>query len=143
MYCELTPRQRYLYKALRANSSVAELLRQAANFATDAAATASLMNLVMQFRKVRQYVHHCLIPRSPLLRFATILSSLSERMYRHRSLSLLLGVATTSFERGTLSRCRIRPEIRSHTRSREYSISMEAFLTFPLLNPTTAGNGDG
>lgn len=53
LYCELTPRQRYLYKALRANSSVAELLRQAANFATDAAATASLMNLVMQFRKVR------------------------------------------------------------------------------------------
>lgn len=52
LYCELTPRQRYLYKALRANSSVAELLRQAANFATDAAATASLMNLVMQFRKV-------------------------------------------------------------------------------------------
>ena len=53
LHCELTPRQIYLYKALRANSSVAELLPQAANFATDAAATASLMNLVMQFRKVR------------------------------------------------------------------------------------------
>jgi hypothetical protein len=143
MYCELTPRQRYLYKALRANSSVAELLRQAANFATDAAATASLMNLVMQFRKVRRFAPHYLIRRSPLPRFAIILSSLSGRTSKHRSRSLPLGVATTSFEREILSKCRTRPEIRSPTRSRDFSILMEAFLTFPHLNPTTAARGAG
>lgn len=52
LYCELTPRQRYLYKALRSNSSVADLLRQAAYIGTDTSVISSLMNLVMQFRKV-------------------------------------------------------------------------------------------
>ena len=52
LYCELTPRQRYLYKALRSNSSVADLLRQATYIGTDTSVISSLMNLVMQFRKV-------------------------------------------------------------------------------------------
>lgn len=49
---ELSARQRSLYKALLANVSVADLLEKAANIG-DADSARSLMNLVMQFRKVR------------------------------------------------------------------------------------------
>ena len=48
----MSPRQRSLYKALLANVSVADLLEKAANIG-DADSARSLMNLVMQFRKVR------------------------------------------------------------------------------------------
>ena len=48
---ELSPRQRSLYKALLANVSVQDLLEKAANMG-DADSARSLMNLVMQFRKV-------------------------------------------------------------------------------------------
>lgn len=41
-----------MYKALLANVSVADLLEKAANIG-DADSARSLMNLVMQFRKVR------------------------------------------------------------------------------------------
>lgn len=51
IYCDLSPRQRALYRGLRANISVAELLQKAANLG-DADSAMSLMNLVMQFRKV-------------------------------------------------------------------------------------------
>ncbi|KAH9946815.1 P-loop containing nucleoside triphosphate hydrolase protein [Amylocystis lapponica] len=51
IYVELSARQRALYKALLANVSVADLLEKAANIG-DADSARSLMNLVMQFRKV-------------------------------------------------------------------------------------------
>jgi DNA helicase INO80 len=41
-----------MYKALQANVSIADLLEKAANIG-DADSARSLMNLVMQFRKVR------------------------------------------------------------------------------------------
>ena len=48
---DLSARQRKLYKVLAANVSVADLLAKAANL-SDADSARSLMNLVMQFRKV-------------------------------------------------------------------------------------------
>ncbi|KAH8100604.1 SNF2 family N-terminal domain-containing protein [Cristinia sonorae] len=51
IYVDLSARQRALYKALLANVSVADLLEKAANIG-DAESARSLMNLVMQFRKV-------------------------------------------------------------------------------------------
>lgn len=57
IYCDLSPRQRALYRGLRANISVAELLQKAANLG-DADSAMSLMNLVMQFRKVCGIVFH-------------------------------------------------------------------------------------
>ncbi|KIP12607.1 hypothetical protein PHLGIDRAFT_98060 [Phlebiopsis gigantea 11061_1 CR5-6] len=51
IYVELSARQRALYRALLANVSVADLLEKAQNMG-DADTARSLMNLVMQFRKV-------------------------------------------------------------------------------------------
>ncbi|KAL4268117.1 Chromatin-remodeling ATPase INO80 [Pleurotus pulmonarius] len=51
IYVDLSARQRALYKALLANVSVTDLLEKAANIG-DADSARSLMNLVMQFRKV-------------------------------------------------------------------------------------------
>ncbi|TFK41034.1 SNF2 family DNA-dependent ATPase [Crucibulum laeve] len=51
IYVDLSARQRALYQALLANVSVADLLEKAANIG-DADSARSLMNLVMQFRKV-------------------------------------------------------------------------------------------
>jgi len=51
IYVDLTPRQRALYKALLDNVSVTDLLEKAANI-RDVDSARSLMNLVMQFRKV-------------------------------------------------------------------------------------------
>lgn len=51
IYVDLSYRQRALYRGLLSNVSVAELLEKAAN-ANDADNARSLMNLVMQFRKV-------------------------------------------------------------------------------------------
>lgn len=48
---DLSPRQRALYAGLLANVSVSDLLEKAANIG-DADSARSLMNLVMQFRKV-------------------------------------------------------------------------------------------
>ncbi|KAJ1978688.1 putative DNA helicase ino80 [Dimargaris xerosporica] len=48
--CELTPRQRHLYQALKGMISVSELLAKASS--TSQTDSDSLMNLVMQFRKV-------------------------------------------------------------------------------------------
>jgi DNA helicase INO80 len=47
----MSARQRSLYKALLSKVSVADLLAKAANIG-DADSARSLMNLVMQFRKV-------------------------------------------------------------------------------------------
>ncbi|KAI9239785.1 MAG: SNF2 family N-terminal domain-containing protein [Podila humilis] len=49
--CELTARQRALYRGLKAKISVAELLEKASSL-DDTDSVDSLMNLVMQFRKV-------------------------------------------------------------------------------------------
>ena len=54
IYVDLSARQRAMYKALQANVSVADLLEKAANIG-DADSARSLMNLVMQFRKVRSW----------------------------------------------------------------------------------------
>lgn len=51
LYCEMSARQRALYKSLRSRVSVTELIDKAQN-ANDEAGLKSLMNLVMQFRKV-------------------------------------------------------------------------------------------
>ncbi|KIK71158.1 hypothetical protein GYMLUDRAFT_317892 [Collybiopsis luxurians FD-317 M1] len=51
IYVDLSARQRMLYRALLSNVSVADLLEKAANIG-DADSARSLMNLVMQFRKV-------------------------------------------------------------------------------------------
>ncbi|TFK76977.1 hypothetical protein BDN72DRAFT_807283 [Pluteus cervinus] len=51
IFVDLSPRQRALYKGLLANVSVADLLEKAANIG-DVDSARSLMNLVMQFRKV-------------------------------------------------------------------------------------------
>ncbi|KAH8120417.1 SNF2 family N-terminal domain-containing protein [Phellopilus nigrolimitatus] len=51
IYVDMSARQRALYKALRANVSVADLLEKAANI-SDLETARTLMNLVMQFRKV-------------------------------------------------------------------------------------------
>jgi chromatin-remodeling ATPase INO80 len=56
IYVDLSARQRSLYKALLANVSVADLLAKAANIG-DADSARSLMNLVMQFRKVPDNYH--------------------------------------------------------------------------------------
>lgn len=54
IYVDLSSRQRALYRALLANVSVADLLEKAANIG-DADSARSLMNLVMQFRKVLRF----------------------------------------------------------------------------------------
>ncbi|KAF8315369.1 hypothetical protein DL93DRAFT_2057333, partial [Clavulina sp. PMI_390] len=51
LFCDLSPRQRALYRALRANASLSEILAKASRQG-DADSARSLMNLVMQFRKV-------------------------------------------------------------------------------------------
>lgn len=50
VYCELTNRQRELYRTLRSQISVMDLIEKAASGSDEG--TQSLMNLVMQFRKV-------------------------------------------------------------------------------------------
>ncbi|KAI3479289.1 hypothetical protein L1887_58720 [Cichorium endivia] len=50
LFCDLSARQKMLYRGLRANISVAELMDRATS--NDEAGLKSLMNLVMQFRKV-------------------------------------------------------------------------------------------
>jgi len=47
-----------MYKALQANVSIADLLEKAANIG-DADSARSLMNLVMQFRKVCRWSERC------------------------------------------------------------------------------------
>ncbi len=51
LYCDMSARQRVLYRGLRSHVSIAELMDKASNL-HDEAGLKSLMNLVMQFRKV-------------------------------------------------------------------------------------------
>ena len=87
---ELSARQRGLYKALLANVSVQDLLEKAANLG-DADSARSLMNLVMQFRKVGNLTYFALtgVLRLFPTRFATtrscssgLMSSLPSRSLR-------------------------------------------------------------
>lgn len=63
-YCQLTLRQRLLYQALRNKISIEDLLQSSMGTAQQAhSTTSSLMNLVMQFRKVlrlngEHFKHH-------------------------------------------------------------------------------------
>jgi DNA helicase INO80 len=52
---ELSPRQKVLYRALRSSASIRALLSQAADM-QDTTKVNSLMNVVMQFRKVCHFV---------------------------------------------------------------------------------------
>lgn len=52
LYVEISPRQKAIYRALRGNSSIRALLAQAAEGSDSALKVKSLMNIVMQFRKV-------------------------------------------------------------------------------------------
>lgn len=53
-YCQLTSRQRLLYQALKNKISIEDLLQSSMGTAQQShSTTSSLMNLVMQFRKVR------------------------------------------------------------------------------------------
>ncbi|KAG7250695.1 hypothetical protein CRUP_020566, partial [Coryphaenoides rupestris] len=63
-YCQLTCRQRLLYKALRNKISIEDLLQSSMGTAQQAhSTTSSLMNLVMQFRKeTRSPFHMALKP---------------------------------------------------------------------------------
>ena len=61
VFVDLSARQRKLYKALLANVSIADLLEKAANIG-DADSARSLMNLVMQFRKVGSHANAIPIP---------------------------------------------------------------------------------
>lgn len=60
--CDLAPKQRRLYKAIKQRLPVAELLKSAQS---DAEASASLMNIVMQLRKVCN--HPQLFEREPVV----------------------------------------------------------------------------
>lgn len=51
VYCDLTPRQRQMYRTLRQNISIADLVKRAASLSDDDSVK-RLMNLIMQFRKV-------------------------------------------------------------------------------------------
>lgn len=54
-YCQLTSRQRLLYQALRNKISIEDLLQSSMGTAQQShTTTSSLMNLVMQFRKVKE-----------------------------------------------------------------------------------------
>lgn len=58
VYCPLTIRQRYLYEAIKRKIRIEDLLagvsQSQAAAASSTATTSSLMNLVMQFRKVME-----------------------------------------------------------------------------------------
>ena len=51
VYCDLSPRQRALYRLLRSKISISDLIEKASKFG-DESSKRSLVNLVMQFRKV-------------------------------------------------------------------------------------------
>jgi len=56
MYCQQTSRQKLLYQALKNKISIDDLLQSSMGTTQQAqTTTSSLMNLVMQFRKVRLF----------------------------------------------------------------------------------------
>lgn len=54
--CDLTPRQKFMYNTLRTNISLADLVRRAQSLSVDDSTVKRLMNLIMQFRKVRPFL---------------------------------------------------------------------------------------
>lgn len=50
--CELTSRQKWLYRAIRNKISIEDLVQTSTATSTSSSATSNLMNIVMQFRKV-------------------------------------------------------------------------------------------
>jgi len=62
VYCPLTTRQKLLYQAIKNKISIEDLL-QSSTTGTDKAGSAasSLMNLVMQFRKVCSLLRPCVV----------------------------------------------------------------------------------
>lgn len=58
IYCDLTARQRALYRGLKEKISISELLEKATSLNEES--MDSLMNLVMQFRKVLE--ENCVKP---------------------------------------------------------------------------------
>ena len=53
MICELTSRQKWLYRAIRNKISIEDLVQTSTATSASSSATNNLMNIVMQFRKVR------------------------------------------------------------------------------------------
>jgi len=129
IFVDLSPRQRALYAKLLANVSVADLLEKAANIG-DADSARSLMNLVMQFRKVRQAllcrIEHWFIA---FLRSVTIRSSSRGQML----LRLIRSVNTenrVACEMETSLSYLIRHVARLNFQSLLFFIKMEVYLTF-------------
>ena len=54
LVCHLTTRQRWLYQAVKNKISIDDLVYTSTSSSSTNATTSSLMNLVMQFRKVRE-----------------------------------------------------------------------------------------
>ena len=54
MICELTSRQKWLYRAIRNKISIEDLIQTSTAASASSSATNNLMNIVMQFRKVRK-----------------------------------------------------------------------------------------
>ncbi len=54
MICELTLRQKWLYRAIRNKISIEDLVQTSTATSASSSATSNLMNIVMQFRKVRR-----------------------------------------------------------------------------------------
>ena len=57
VYCPLTSRQKMMYQAVKNKIRIEDLLQSGA---VPASATSSLMNLVMQFRKVQAVAAACI-----------------------------------------------------------------------------------
>ncbi|XP_077567355.1 chromatin-remodeling ATPase INO80 isoform X2 [Stigmatopora nigra] len=85
-YCQLTSRQRLLYQALRNKISIEDLLQSSMGTAQQShTTTSSLMNLVMQFRKVCNHpdLFERQETRSPFHMSLTTPYVLSKFLYRH------------------------------------------------------------
>ena len=130
IYVDLSARQRKLYKALLANVSVADLLEKAANM-SDADSARSLMNLVMQFRKVRstRFAIYGYLTDA-LTRSAIILSFSSGQMLSHHSHSRCLASLDRSIVRAISYSYHTLLEIRSSMRYRSCSTMMAVFLMY-------------
>ena len=64
--CELTSRQKWLYRAIRNKISIEDLVQTSTSTSASSSATNNLMNIVMQFRKVRMLERGCTaLPNDP------------------------------------------------------------------------------
>ncbi|KAB7505283.1 putative DNA helicase Ino80 [Armadillidium nasatum] len=93
MYCPLTLRQKYLYDGLKNKISIEELLRSSMNNLSFQSVTNSLMNLVMQFRKVSVGNHPELLERREVKSPFTVIPEpylLPKLLYRESLFNQLL-----------------------------------------------------